>query len=292
MTDVTAANPADEGPVTLVDAVEQAKTEASQTEAQNQAGDSEDIDALTREALGETEAKPEDEVEVEYEGEKLKLPPKWRDAFLRDQDYRRKTMDLAEQRKALETEREQHASIAKRDQVVFEANVKIASLDRDIRNLEAADITGWTPEQIANGNRALANLQNERATLANALTAHAQEQERVSSEQTAKLREKALSEAGARVPNFTDQRRTELEQFAVSSGIDADAFKGVVSASEYELLHFADIGKKFIERQRKAATMKAAQAGSPAATLGGGSAGGKAPEQMSPSEMAKHLGLN
>lgn len=287
----SAANPAEEAPVTLVDAVEQARNQASQTEAQAPAGESEDLDALTKEALGEADASPEEEIEVEYEGEKRKLPPKWRDAFLRDQDYRRKTMDLAEQRKAFEAEREETAKLATQDKAVFQANVRLAVLDRDIRNLETTDTTGWTQEQIARGSAALQAMRAEQAQISNTLQGHYANQQRASSETFAKLRSQAVAEAGARIPNFTEQRRAELESVAVAAGVDKSLFEtSVVTAAEYEILHYADIGKKFIERQRKAATMKAAQAGKPASTLGGGAAGGKSPDDMSPAEMAKHLG--
>lgn len=45
------------------------------------------------------EAEP-DELEIEYEGNKYKVPKELKDAFLRQQDYTKKTMELAEQRKA------------------------------------------------------------------------------------------------------------------------------------------------------------------------------------------------
>ena len=43
-------------------------------------------------------------------------------------------------------------------------------------------------------------------------------------------------------------------------------------------------------RQTRAAQLKAAAQGAPATTLGGKSAGGKAPEEMDAAEMSKHLG--
>lgn len=41
------------------------------------------------------------EVEIDYEGSKYRLPKELKDAFLRQQDYTKKTMELAEQKKTL-----------------------------------------------------------------------------------------------------------------------------------------------------------------------------------------------
>jgi len=286
----TAANPADAGPVTLVDAVEAANAgnQAAQTEANAPAGDGEDsIDALTKEALGETQATPEDLIEIEYEGEKQKLPPKWKDAFLREQDYRRKTMDLAENRKAFEAEREQFQQTVTRSREEQQAYGKLLALDMRIQELERVDITGWSQQDI---NDAVANLNALKAQagqIAGALQQHVTQRTQAESEQLAKLREATLSEAAARVPNFTEDRRKELEALAVSVGVDKRDAESITDPAAYELLHYADIGKKFIERQRKAAQMKSAQAGNPATMLGSAAGGNKAPEDMSMEEYAK-----
>lgn len=49
------------------------------------------------------EATPNDWVEVELEGEKLQVPPKWHKAFMQERDYTQKRQADAEYRKALET---------------------------------------------------------------------------------------------------------------------------------------------------------------------------------------------
>jgi len=55
----------------------------------------------------QTEAEP-GEVEVEYEGQNYRLPPALKDALLRQADYTRKTQEVAEGRKALDTARAAH----------------------------------------------------------------------------------------------------------------------------------------------------------------------------------------
>lgn len=48
------------------------------------------------------QAKQEEDVEIEIDGERYKVPAKLRDGIMMHADYTRKTMELAEQRKALE----------------------------------------------------------------------------------------------------------------------------------------------------------------------------------------------
>lgn len=279
----TAANPADDGVVTLSDPIQDASSQAASTEATAPAGGTEaDLESLTKEALGETEATPEEEIEIEYDGETRKLPPKWKDAFLRHQDYTRKTMDLGEQRKAIEQERETVRTAAAQIAQDFQAQVQLHSLQSRIQELQSADTSYWTADEVQAGIAELNALQQQAVGLSGHLAQR--DQHRQASFQ--QERTKCLSEAAARVPNFSDQRRTELEELAVSVGFDPRDVQALNIPGAYEVLHYADIGKKFIERQRKAAQMKAAHAGSPATMLGSANAGGKSPEDMSMAEYA------
>jgi hypothetical protein len=277
----TAANPADDGVVTLSDPVQEASSQAASEEATVPAGESDDtLEDLTKAALGETEAKPEDEIEVEYEGETFKLPPKLRDALLRHQDYTRKTMEVAEQRKALEQAQatfKANAALISQD---FEAHTQLGALNLRIQQLKTMDTSYWTDEDIQAGVAELNALQQQ----ANGIAQTLQQRNAQRQALTQQERAKALSEAAARVPNFTDQRRQELETLATELGFDPRDVANIASAHEYEVLHYADIGRKFIERQRKAAQMRGAQAGTPATMLGSASSGGKDPADMSEAE--------
>lgn len=282
-----AANPADVGVVTLPDVGE---TAATQTEATTPAGgESDPIEDLAREALGETteEASP---VEIEYEGKKFTVDPVLRDAFMRDADYRKKTMALSEERKAFQTEREQFTASASQTKEMREAEIGLALMDRDIAALSNMSTQGMTQTEYDSAVARLQRLQADRATLANAITAEQQKGQAEWSQGLEKARADCFREASARINGFTETRRDELEQLAISMGADKEEVALTTEPWAYELLHYADIGKKFIERQRNAAQMKAAATGNPATTVGGASAGGKAPTEMSPAEMAKHLG--
>src|SRR5882724_5619126 len=59
----------------------------------------------TETAGGETAA-GSDLAELEWDGEKFQVPAKLKDAFMRNDDYTRKTQDLAEQRRTVDHVRE------------------------------------------------------------------------------------------------------------------------------------------------------------------------------------------
>jgi hypothetical protein len=291
----TAANPADEGPVTLADAVETAQQETgqAQTEAQTQAeGASGSLDDLAKEALGEPDASPERVIEVD--GRKFKivaddgqpLPGDFEAGYLKEADYRRKTMGLADERKALQSEREAFEQRQIENQQEARAYMRLDALAADIAELENLSIDGWPQDKVQEAARQLQQLRQQQQQLSGQLGQLQQERKTRSSDEYAKQREACIREAGAKVPNFTDERRSALENFAIEMGVGEDDAKSIVDPVGYEILHFADIGRKFIERQRHAAQVKAAGQGKPATTVGGNAPGGKAPEDMSFEEYA------
>jgi hypothetical protein len=66
-----------------------------------------DSSLLEPDAPPEVETSDDDSEEVDYEGEKYKLPKKLKDALLRQQDYTQKTQQVAEQRRAIEAQAQQ-----------------------------------------------------------------------------------------------------------------------------------------------------------------------------------------
>lgn len=274
-----AVAPTDDGPVTL----EEPGNPIGQSDATGSSDDT--IEALAKEALGEVDpASPLEEAEIEWDGIKAKVPAPLKDAFLRHADYTRKTMEVAEQRKAFEAEQTAFKQSATQIAANFQGFVQLAGLNAQIQQMAALDTTGWSPEQVQAGAAQLQRLQQQATQMNMALTQTAQQRTQSEQAQFEQARQAAAQEAAARIPNFAEKRRAELETFAQELGVPPEAVSEISSSWEWETLHYADIGKKFIERQRKAATMKAAHAGTPASMLGGASSGGKTPDQMTTEE--------
>jgi hypothetical protein len=293
-----AANLADPDVVTP----EQA-TALGQTEAITPAGgEGDDLDQLTKEALGETDATPEF-VEIEVDGRKYKvasaddqpLDPDVKPGILRDADYRKKTMTLSEERKALQTEREAFAARANLEGEAALRARDLAALDAEIReysqiSVAALKAQGWTDDQIRQAQAELKQRQGQRDDLARQVSSDVAKLNEGYETEFRTMREKARSEAQLANKALTPERIEKLEEFAISEGIGEKDARSITDPTAYKLLHLAEIGKQFIERQTRAAQLKAAAQGAPATTLGGKAAGGKSPEEMGPEEMAAHLG--
>lgn len=299
----TAANPADEGIVTLPNPGE--TSEPSTEAASPDAGDeSDDLDALAKEALGETsdDAKPEF-IEVEIDGKTYKVlsadgepvDPELKFGALRDADYRKKTMTLSEERKIVQQER---AIINARANLQGEAAARekqLSALDAEIRQIASIPISqlqqeGWTDEDIGEAQEHLRQKQAQRQQLVGQVSQDIQRLQAFEQASILKARQDAIQQAQLSDKALTPERISYLEEFAVKSGKTLEDVRSITDPADYKLLHLADVGQKFLERQSKAATMKAAATGSPAKTLGGVKAGSKSPDQMSPGEMAKLLG--
>lgn len=285
-----AANPVVDAPIDApithddiidLDAPQEAGTPAAEPEV-------DPLDELAKEALGSVDdanADPE-LVEIEYEGKTLKVPVEAKDALLRQADYTRKTMDLAEQRRTFEAERGSFTQLATQSVEEFQAHVSLAQLNAQVQQLEQVNIQGMAPEQVNALRLDLQDLTRQRDGLAHNLQTRLSQKAQRESEQLANSRQECLSQVAKDIPNFSDARLAELEKFAIETGVSPEDVASTTEPAAYKLLHYADIGKKFIERQRSAAQMKAAQAGNPATKLGGASASAKSPDDMSMDEYA------
>lgn len=293
MENETAANPAGEGIVTLADA----GNDAPQTEANTPAeGVTDDLDALTKEALGETDASPEF-VEVEIDGRKYKiaagddqpLDPELKFGAMREADYRKKTMTLAEERRALQEERKAEQARANLEGDALVRAQDLTGLETRIRNLSQVSVDdlrrqGWTEQQIREASSELVAMQRQRDALARQVEQDIAQFGEMTATQLKQAREKAIQQAGLADKALTPERCAQLEEFAISAGVDADDVRHITDPTAYRLLHLADIGAKFIERQRSAAQMKAAGAGKPSANVGGTAGPNSNPADMSPGE--------
>jgi hypothetical protein len=258
----------------------------AQTEANTPAVGSEEpsYDDLLNEAEGAVEATPEAElIDVEYEGETFKVPPKLKDALLRQADYTKKTMEVAETRKAIEAEKAQIEHVRNISTAKVNAMTQAQVLDYQIKSIEATQIDGLSQEQINSLRMDLRDLYDQKNQVSTDIQKLTEAERYAETEEVGKLRQQALQEAATLVPNWSDTRRAELETLAKELGASLDPDE-ITEPWAYKVLHFADIGKKFIERQKKAGQMRQAQAGTPTQSLGNSKAGSKAPEEMSMAE--------
>lgn len=287
MDEDTEANPASGDEVTPEQVQEALNPDAGAEAEDISSEEADELDKLA--GLDPDKGEPGD-VEVEYEGKTYKLPEELKDALLRQSDYTKKTMSLAEERKGLESAKAHLEEIGSYSQESRKSFVQAAALRMQLDALLNTPIDGLPQDRLTGLRLDVADMERQIEAL-EATGKQAVDKERAArSQQFAKDRAAVVTEAAKIIPNFNDQRRTELESVAVSLGASPDFVQQITDPLVYKTLHFADIGMKFVDRQRKAKTVADAQQAQPAEQVGGKARSAKNPAQMSPAEMAKHLG--
>lgn len=281
-TEETAANPAD-APIDTP--VVEAVTQEAQAPAEGDE-DTDELDDLMKEALGET-SQAEELVDVEYEGKTHKVPASLKDALLRQADYTRKTTEVAEQRKAVEAAQQSIEVVRNLSVATQEAMAQAKALDLRIEELRQTSIEGLPESTVTQLQRALLQMEQQKTGVEGDIKQLLDaDRQRISGE-TAKFRQEAIEKAAKEIPNFDDKRRADLESLAVKLGVDEADAKQITDAAAYKILHLADIGQKFIDRQRAAKKVENAQSASPVPEVGGKTQAAKNPDRMTTEEWMK-----
>ena len=123
--------------------------------------DEQPTDEQVSDNVDDIEAVDDDE-EIDYEGEKYRVPPKLKDAFLRMADYTQKTQEVAETRKAIEGERaafEQERNLAaqsyQRQQANLQAYASLSALDGKLEQFGSVNWQQWSDQDPVEAQKAV-----------------------------------------------------------------------------------------------------------------------------------------
>lgn len=274
----TAANPADEAIA--------APAAISETEATTEVVETEDLDDLVKLGLGGDEEPVEAKlIDFEIDGKIVKISEDAKDYLLRQADYTKKTTEVAREREAIQAEKAKIEELRTIQTAVVNSQAELRALDKQIEQLANTPIDGLPQEHVNALQSRLLQLQAERQQVSIDVEEIARIENQKLSEEYGKQREEALAEAAKRIPNFTDKRRAELESLAVDLGIPKEDVEATADPAAYQILHLADIGKRFLESQSKARRVEDAPA--PATEVGGRASATKDPDKMSTEEWVK-----
>lgn len=208
-----------------------------QSDDQHEAG-TENEDADEGEGEG-GEPADDDHEEVEIDGAKARIPKALKGAFLRQEDYSRKTQELATQRTAFDGQRQ--AALAA-DEAVREHHGKVHALKAQIAEYDALN---WDELNQADPRMAQSlffDAQKARQALTAAETAlqsKVGEQTKASeAAHTAAMREtgRILSE---RIPGFNAQKAQEIVEFGKRFGFSSQEITSTADPRAWLLLHAA-----------------------------------------------------
>lgn len=240
-------------------------------------GENEDVDPYDDPGAGDAMA------QVDYEGQLYEVPAKLKDALLRQADYTRKTMDLAEQKRIFAVDRAHldHVQALTADEVRVSA--RLHDIQAELGDLAQNDWANLDPRHpyTAELREAVGRLVDEQHHLYGRLAEYQHHKTARAQQEAARTRAETDHAMTREIQNWSPERRRALDNFAVRHGI-AESDLDHASPAEIRLLHLAHFGAQQMERQR------AANRGAyrPAAEVGGSAGGG--PSDPSRMTMAQY----
>lgn len=202
--------------------------------------------------------------EVEHAGKKYSIPKELKPLLMFQQDYTKKTTELAEGRTGLETERQ---TFAQQQKALEEHIVEVGTLmnvDQQLARFDKVDWKAWNAQDPVATQAAWIEreqLRQHRDQLAGKL--HQDYQQRTEKQQreyTAKLAAGAAVLA-KEIPNWTPERGKTLAAFATSTyGLSAERVNGYTDPGEVRALNDAYLWRQHVAKQRAAAGKPAVEA--------------------------------
>jgi hypothetical protein len=241
---------------------EPAETPASPEVETTPAAEPVNLEAPAEGAEPEAPAEPVDELdEIEFDGERYKIPKKLKNGFLMQSDYTRKTQEVAAERKAIEAAKE----AAKQEAEASRAHVREIGMVHVLsEQLAEYDKLDWNALQQSDPFEAQRHFQ-QRILLKDkrdALIAQIQEKEQKRSQESQQefaKRYADTNEALARdIKGWNQDLATKLRDFATANGATEDDIRTLaVNAPLVKLLHKAWLGEQLVTaKQTQARTVE------------------------------------
>ena len=211
---------------------------------------------------GQEQTALDDAEEVEYEGNKYKVPKAIAPALLRQADYTKKTQEVAELRRATETEKVRIAEEAKAFQEDRQEHVQAYALWQQLeqfKNVNWQQLDQEDPLQAQQLFRQYTLLRDAHRDVVGKLQSKQQQRKSVADAEQAKLRDQTRAHLAKAIPNWSPKAEQELTEYAVKSGYKAEEVKAALDsdARPFTFLHKAMLWDQHVEKARKAATQTA-----------------------------------
>lgn len=204
--------------------------EAEPQQAENVVEENVVAETETQEPEGQTE----ELVEVDYEGERVKVSSKVKDALLRQSDYTRKTQEVAQQRKALEQGLQQLQQTSKLAEQLAPALGQLANMDASIKSIHeqlTPDLEANDPIRYSTLGTKLNTLLYQRQQFAQGLQGHQQTLMQQMTLQRQKVMQERLQEALPKVQSaikdFSPELGKQLAEYAKTTGYSPEEIEAI-----------------------------------------------------------------
>ena len=223
----------------------------------------EELDTLSTDMPDESpedmeQDEPEEELdETEFEGKKYRVPKELKDALLRQADYTRKTQEVAEIRRAAESERAAIKQAVEADEAADELKSDLRTVDKALKSFENVDWAKFAADSPAQAQAYMLQyqqLQMQRQQLSGGL----EQLEHTSRTSREQAHQAALAQARAdllqAMPDFTPELAVKITQSTVSAyGFTPDELSRVSDPRQVRILRDAMMWRESQAKAKQAA---------------------------------------
>lgn len=203
----------------------------------------------------------DDSEEVDYDGEKYKVPKKLKDAFLRQQDYTVKTQALAEQHRAFEAQQQQFEAARQFQSQYLDAVSEVRAIDRQLSQFQKLDFNALAdadPVQAMKLDKQMRELQQQRAQQVQSIEQAQARNQYETSQATARQLEEAKAQLAREIKGFgTPEVTKALSDVGREMGFKPEELAQVRDPRAIKLLHEAYLYRQLVAKQKPAAASEA-----------------------------------
>lgn len=245
------------------------------------ADETEVLDAVEgQEGDGEGEAQSDasqpddDSEEVELDGQKYRVPKALKPQLLMHADYTRKTQEVAEQRKALETERATLIQQAEARSAFVEDQARVVALRQQVEAYKGVDWNSLAQQDPATAQAAFMQYQTVRDQLTDAereLGSKVQQRTLEEQRETAKRYQDGYAKLPSIVKGWSPTLEGQLATFAAENGLSQKDLHDTIveNPARIEMLRLAMVGAQAEKQQSQAKKQAQAQKTKPVETVRG-----------------------
>ena len=221
--------------------------EVETEEIEVEATESEPEEAI-EEGEAETEVEAESSEVINIDGEEYEVPVPLKEAFMRQQDYTKKTQELAVQRKALDEQIQLSQQQALYQQQFQEQIGTISALDAQLKQYEQVnwqELQENDPVQFVALREKYRDLKDARNYYSQDLNQKQQQQAIQTQQHYAKLKEQGLKDLQNSIKGWGEERAREIKTFGTETyGFDESELASIIDPRMVKVLHDAYLYRK------------------------------------------------
>lgn len=252
-TETTETNPTEETQVDTNDDTSDEEVDAQAEESTDESGE---------DSQSKPDAEDDETEEVEHEGQKYKIPKAIKPLLMFQGDYTRKTQDLAEQRKAVEAEKEAVANQAKAGREYVQELAQVVAIDNALKRFEQVDwqrLDAEDPVQAQALWRQRSQLQEARNNIVGQIQQKEQQrtqQERESAlnaqQESAKKLQECYATVSREIKDWSPDLAKRISKHAIELGASDEELSAISKPWMVKALHKAFLADQILKKQAAA----------------------------------------